>query len=119
MQKHIISFFILSLFAFSNVDAQAKAETFTTKLISQEVTYNASPNPNECWEAVEWGIKIPNGKSSNFYRMNYKEFEKVKAKVGDNEVQIEVLLFQEVSEGGAVGMVSKITFKGDVLFENK
>lgn len=120
MNKPIIISFICALCIYTNVGAQENlVKVFTSKFVSQNVTYNASPNPNECWEAVEWGIKIKDGKHESFFTLNYQEIEKLKSKIGEEDVQIAVVYYDEASEGGATGMVSKITLKGEVLFEHK
>ena len=100
--------------------AQKNSEVFTTKFVLGFVTYNGSPNPNECWEAVERGIKIKTEKTTYFFTVPNTDINKLKEKIGDSEVEITVNYFNEpLNDSEAMGCVSKITLKGEVIFENK
>lgn len=117
--KHIL--FILFLFLTSGIcegqSVENKTGVYTTKFQPRHVTYNASDNPNECWEAVAWGIEI---ESKGFFSLEYQAIEKLKVRIGDEEVQVEVIYYDEPIEGSyEVGLVTKITLKGEVIYKNR
>ncbi len=115
MPKALIFLLLFSFFGSVNLAAQKEMKIYSSKFIPQEITYNASPNPNECWEAVAWGIEIKVEKGTQFFSMSYRDIDSLKKIIGDAEVQIEVIYYSEMEEGsGAVGEVVKITL-GDVV----
>ncbi len=106
--------------AMTTSPAQGKVTIFSSKFLPESVTYNGSPNPNECWESVAWGVRIISGRASSFFTMDYKDVEKTKEKAGDSEVLIEVAFYDEPLDGsGAEGRVIKIVLKGEVIYESK
>jgi len=119
MNTSILWSAIFFFFAWSNAIGQQKTEV-SSKFVPKTVTYNASPNPNECWEAVDWGINIDTKIVRGFFNLPNKAVKTLKEKIGDDEVLIEVIYYEEPVEGSrAIGSVSKITFKGEVIYENK
>ena len=119
MFKVVLLFILFSVFSFTNAIAQIKTKVYTSKLQPESVTYNGSPNPNECLESVEWGITIKTEKASSFFLMEYEEIEKLKEKIGDAEVLIEVVYYNEPHDvSNAVGRVVKITLKDEVLYRS-
>jgi len=119
MTKAFVIFIILIVFPWKSSTAQVNTKIYLSEFHPEPVTYNGSPNPNECWESVAWGIKIKTTKGSAFFLIGYQAFEKLKEIIGDAKVEIEVMYFDEPDFGsGAVGCVSKIVSDGKVLFEN-
>jgi hypothetical protein len=100
--------------------AQKGTETYYTKFIPETVTYNGSDNPNECWESVDWGIRIKTDKCDSFFNMDYKNIERIKKQIGDAEVQIEVIYYDKTyDKSGAVGSILKITFANEVVYNKE
>jgi hypothetical protein len=97
---------------------QERGQIFIGTIKPHAVTYNASPNPNQCWEAVQDGIEIRSGTRELFFSMPSKDAERVSKIVRAGEVAIEVVLYDKPAEGSyALGFVKKITKNGEVLFE--
>jgi hypothetical protein len=120
MNKSIYIYLISFLITCEIAGAQIKTKSYTSKFLPESVTYNGSPNPNECWESVAWGIRIKTEKGKPFFSISYQAFENLKEKIGDKEVQIEVVYYNEPSDdSGAVGYVKKIIFKGEVIYKNE
>ena len=110
---------VLSTFSSSSGLMGQHKEVYSAKFESHSVTYNGSPNPNECWESVANGIIIKTEKEIGFFTMPNNVMESLKKKIGDAEVLIEVIYYEEpLEESGALGGVQKITLKGEVLFKN-
>ena len=108
------------MIALSEMKAQSGTKVFKSKFLPTEVTYNGSPNPNECWESVASGINIKVGKTVSFFSMAYQEIERLKEIIGNAEVQIEVIYYNEPEDGsGAKGEVKIITLNDKLIFENK
>jgi len=120
MTKSLIMFSFLMFFTWKSSTAQENTKIYLSEFHPESVTYNGSPNPNECWESVAWGIKIKTEKGSAFFLIGYQAFEELKEKIGDAKVEIEVMYLGEPDFGnGAVGFVTKIVSDGKVLYENK
>lgn len=115
MKILLISFLAL---AHVQVNAQEKATVCTTKFVPQTYTYNASPNPNECWEAVSHGILIKADKVGGFFSIPYLKLQELKKVIDTNEVVVEVVYFEEHSyDSGEDGNVLKITLNGTVIYD--
>jgi hypothetical protein len=117
--KFALALFAFIFFAGFTLSAQ-KDTTFTTKFIPREITYNASPNPKQCWEAVEYGIEIKVNMNTQFFSIAFKDIENLKQKIGDAEVQIEVGYFTKPEDKtGALGSVKQITMNGVVIYKQE
>lgn len=113
-QVTVLLFVIISFNAFS----QAKKRTFKTKFELAHVTYNGSDNPNECWESVAWGIYINDGGVKLFFGMPYKPLHELKDKVGDAEMEVEVIFHGEpYLDSGEDGDVMCIKLNGVVIYK--
>lgn len=98
--------------------AQRKS-VFTTKFIPRVITYNASPNPAQCWEAVAHGIGIKAEKGEYFFQMPWKALQDLKIKLGETEVQIEVQFFEEADDDtGAAGFVRRVSLGDSVMYKS-
>lgn len=117
MYKGIL-LFCSGLLFMVNVNGQQKATLYNVPFTPHSVTYNGSPNPNECWESVDWGILVPNGKTKHFFTLPNGRLDELKKQIGDERVDIEVIYFDEPVYGsGANGNVVKIVWKEEVLYE--
>jgi hypothetical protein len=120
MNKTNILLFVFFMFSLKSITAQINKKVYVTKFHPESVTYNGSPNPNECWESVAWGITIKIKKNNSFFLISYEAFEQLKEKIGESKVEIEVAFYDEPVDGsGAVGCVTKIVLDGKVLYENR
>ncbi|HLP12243.1 MAG TPA: hypothetical protein VK177_09965 [Flavobacteriales bacterium] len=116
--KHILAS-ILIVFAL-NAFAQTKRQIFKTKFELAHVTYNGSDNPNECWESVAWGIYINDGGGKLFFGMPYKPLHELKDKVGDAEMEVEVIFHEEpYLDSGEDGDVTCIKLNGVVIYKRE
>jgi hypothetical protein len=115
----MMKIFAILLFTFIcfGASAQEKKEIFTTKFKPQTITYNGSPNPNECWESVAHGIEIWSGKAGGFFTMPRGKMDELKTIIDTNEVIIEVVYYEEpYDDSGEDGSVLKITMNGKVIY---
>jgi len=93
---------------------------FKTKFVPHEVTYNGSPNPNECWESVDSGILVESSGSTFFLLLPASDFERLRQMLTTEEIVVEAILDEESSsDSGARGGVVKITLNGVVIFPEK
>lgn len=114
--KTLLNIFLV--LAFIQARGQEKATICKTKFKPQTYTYNASPNPNECWEAVSHGILIKTEKVNGFFSMPFLKLEELKKMIDTNEVVVEVIYFDErIEESGEDGNVLNITMNGKVIYD--
>lgn len=119
MRNFYYIFFFLILFIVSGGFAQNGVKIYTTQFVPETITYNGSPNPNECWESVATGILIKDGASVFFFSIPEKEIEKLKQKIRKGEIIVECIFYEEPYENsGEAGVVLKITFNGEVIYTN-
>ncbi len=105
---------------YSNSKAQIITKVYSTKFQPETVGFNGSPDPNECWDSVAWGIKIKTENGYSFFNMGFNEIERLKPIIKNSKVQIEVNYYSEPLDGsGAVGSVLKITLKGEVIYHSQ
>ena len=99
---------------------QDKSVKFKTKFEPKSVTYNASDNPSECWEAVDWGIRIKTDEGELFFTMPSREVERLKEKIKGADVFVEVMYYPVLERAhggsGARGNVTKVTLNDEVLY---
>jgi hypothetical protein len=99
---------------------QEKTITYKTKFEPESVTYNGSPNPNECWEAVDHGIRIKTSEGEPFFTMPSQDVQRLKERIKDAEVVVEVFYYPVLERAqngsGASGSVVKVTQGNEVLF---
>ena len=114
--KPIFTLFIILTFA--RAYAQEKTSVCTTKFVPKTYTYNSSPNPNECWEAVSHGILIKTKTVQGFFSFPHLLTEELKKIIDTNEVVVEVVYFDEhVDDSEEDGSVLKITMNGLILYD--
>jgi hypothetical protein len=107
-------FILLFLTFCSSSFAQEKQVRFITKFESYNVTYNASDNPNQCWEAASWGLVI----NKLHFSLPYKMLEELKQKAGTSEMEVEVVYFDEPLDGsGDAGNVVSVKLNNEVVFK--
>ena len=115
--KHILFCILLvvSLISFS----QENIQTYKTKFELAQVTYNGSDNPNECWESVAWGIfvKQEKGKGKWFFGMPYEPLIELEKKVGDAEMEVEIIFHEPYDDSGEQGDVISIRLNGEVIYK--
>lgn len=107
------------LFVSTQAMAQKNTKVYTTKYIPSSVTYNASPDKKECWKARAEGLEIETGSGSSFFDFNNSKDEKLKEKIGTQDVKIEVSIYDKPNEYNAEGHVLKITLNGEVIYPAK
>jgi len=109
--------FFFSLVLNNAILAQQKT-VFTTPFVPMLVTYNASPDPEECWEAVAYGVGIKTERGEHFFQMPRLVRDDLKTKIGDSDVEVEVQYFnEERDDSGAAGFVKKIMLKGEIIYQ--
>lgn len=103
----------------TTLSAQKASKVYTTKFVMNENYYYVSGGPNQCIAAISYGIEIKTDTQIiGFFRMDYREMEKLKEKIGDADVQIEVSVFGKDLEGnGTLGEVLKISMNGVVIWK--
>src|SRR5690349_5659870 len=108
----LISLLFASLAWIDSV-GQNKTMTFQTRFEPHTVTYNGSDKPGECVESVDSGVLIKTDEGETFFTMPSKEVMRLKEKIQDAEVLIEVMYYSvlERADGGsgARGNVTKVT----------
>ena len=107
----------LIIMILSSVGYAQKKGVCTTKFVPKVVTYNGCPDLKICCEAVERGIMIETPEVWGFF---LSPTEGLKEKIGDAEVVVEVVYYEEedrIGSGEMEGAVIKITLDGEVLFE--
>mgnify|MGYP001589733842 CR=1 FL=1 len=117
MKPAIFTLFLFLTFGYcQGQSVEVKTKVHTTKFLPRHVTYNGSPNPNECWESVAWGIEINNA----LFTLGYSVIDKLKVLIGDNEVEVKVVYYEEPIEGsGEIGRVVKLTLKGEIIYNEE
>ena len=119
LNKTLFILIVFILYSAVSAKSQEKTRVYTSKFIPESITYNGSPDPNECWESVDWGVKIKTKKTSIFVLMPYQDIEKLKTEIGDQEVKIKVDFFEEPESGsGAVGIVEEIILGDKVIYKS-
>jgi hypothetical protein len=117
----LISLLFASL-AWIDSTGQSKAVKFKTRFEPHTVTYNSSDKPGECVESVDSGVLIKTGEGEAFFTMPAKEVERMKEKIQDAEVLVEVVYYSvlERADGGsgASGYVTKVTLNDEVIYKN-
>ncbi|MBI3134025.1 MAG: hypothetical protein HYZ14_05050 [Bacteroidetes bacterium] len=110
-------YFLLFLITGFPMLLMAQQAEYQTLFIPQTVTYNGSPDPNECWESVDQGILVQVGEQQLFFLLPAGVFERLKNQLVNQQVLVEVVYFDErTDESGASGSVLKITHQGVVVF---
>jgi hypothetical protein len=118
MYKEFFLIVIIIIYIGTTSNAQTRTNVYSTKFIPESVTYNGSDDPNECWESVDYGIIIKVENSSLFFNMEYRDLEILKEKIGDTEVQVEVIYYDEPTSGSySVGKVVKVSLNEEIIFE--
>src|SRR5688572_702357 len=119
MHSFVLIFAFISL-VWMEVYSQKAAATYKTKFEPALVTYNASDNPNQCWEAVEHGIRIKADKGKLFFEMPHLRISGLKEKIKDAEVVVEVVFYSKEElqgrKGEARGFVRKIVMGEETIY---
>jgi hypothetical protein len=114
--KNLISLLIYLSGTFTTF-AQEVKRTFITPFVIHSVTYNASPDANECWEAVDWGIEVKDENNHLwFFSMPYEELMQCEKLIGDSFVEIEVVFWDDYDGVTTHGSVISISLKGKKIY---
>ena len=93
-------------------------QTCKTKFIPHSVTYNASPKPNECWEAVASGILVDTEKVKGFFSLPGRVLDDLEKIIGNEEVIIEVRYFEkQLDSNKQIAAVQKIILKCEIIYD--
>ena len=119
MTKYFITTLLFTCLIYSNTKSQEK-NVCKTKFNPRSIAYNASPDPNECWESVAYGIQIKTKQVNGFFTLPVALLETLKQKIQESEITIVVSYYEEPIEGsGEVGVVDRIWLNESLIYQNE
>lgn len=109
-------FFVLAIAV--GFSGKSQQSVFETTFQPRTVTYNASPDPRECWEAVDEGVEITTNIGVGFFLIPSDQFYKLSEQLKDKTCTITVQYYNaSEADYHATGEVVSIVCEGQTVYQ--